>query len=168
MHRSEADLAITYVAEVGSPLDASGRFVLQGGAAEFGANSQKGFGAAANVTGTHTSSAGAQKVPINLITATFGPRFRWYPAHSSRVSVTAEIMVGEVNGFHGVYPAPGAASDSANALAVQGGGMIDIGGSHRIAWRVLRADWVYTQLPNSQNNIQNDLRLSAGVVFRFH
>ncbi|MGA8531063.1 MAG: hypothetical protein WB622_15205 [Acidobacteriaceae bacterium] len=39
--------------------------------------------------------------------------------------------------------------------------------SPQLAVRALQASWLRTQLPNSTSNLQNNLRLGAGFVFRF-
>ncbi len=74
--------------------------------------------------------------------------------------------MGEVDGFAGVYPRAGGATPSANSLAVQAGGGLDVGLSPHLALRVVQADYVRTQLPNSLTNVQNSLRLGLGIVIR--
>jgi hypothetical protein len=34
------------------------------------------------------------------------------------------------------------------------------------SWTIVEADWVQSRLPNAQNNLQNDLRVSSGFTFR--
>lgn len=72
----------------------------------------------------------------------------------------------EADGFYGLYPAPGRALTSSNSFAVQTGGGVDVGISRHLAVRLFQADWLRTQLPNSTTNVQNNLRLAAGIVFR--
>lgn len=38
---------------------------------------------------------------------------------------------------------------------------------HRLSLRAMEANWVRTQLPNSTTDAQNNLRIGAGVVYRF-
>jgi peptidoglycan-associated lipoprotein len=38
--------------------------------------------------------------------------------------------------------------------------------SRHIDLRAFEADWLRTELPNSTTNIQNNLRVGAGFVFR--
>ena len=50
--------------------------------------------------------------------------------------------------------------------------LLDLGGmnvplSGHLAVRAFEADWLRTQLPNATTNVQNNLRLGAGLVFRF-
>jgi peptidoglycan-associated lipoprotein len=44
------------------------------------------------------------------------------------------------------------------------GGGVDIGLSRHIALRLVQADYVRIQLPNSITNVQNNFRLGAGII----
>jgi hypothetical protein len=46
------------------------------------------------------------------------------------------------------------------------GGGVDIGLSPHFALRVFQADWLRTQFPNADTNVQNNFRVAAGIVFR--
>ena len=35
------------------------------------------------------------------------------------------------------------------------------------ALRAFEADWLRTQMPNATTNVQNNLRLGAGLIYRF-
>jgi len=154
--------AITY-SESGSNLVSSNRFWLEGGGAELATSSWHGFGVAASVVGLHTSNSGSG-VPVNLVVTTFGPRYSWSP-HHSRTVLFAQGLVGEVDGFDGLYPRTPAADTSTSRLATQVGGGIDLGFRRHFSLRLLQADWLRTQLPNAGTNVQNNFRLGAGIVF---
>jgi hypothetical protein len=98
--------------------------------------------------------------------ATFGPRYLWSPAHH-RCSFFGHALVGEANGFDSVFPGVGSATSSANSLALQVGGGLDLAIKHRLLLRAFEADWLRTELPNADTNVQNNIRLAAGVVVRF-
>lgn len=159
------DLAVTYLAERSLKANTSENFWMQGGSIQIGANVWRGWGIAADVTGIHAGSIGSSGVPISLVTTTFGPRYRW---HADRhLSLYGQGLIGEADGFHSVFPAQVGAQSSSNSLAIQTGGGIDYKLSDRVALRVLDAAWLRTQLPNSTDNVQNNLRLGAGIVVRF-
>ncbi|GGA80053.1 hypothetical protein GCM10011507_34130 [Edaphobacter acidisoli] len=145
----------------------SSSFWTQGGGAEVAGTLADGFGAVANVTGLHTANAG-HGVPVNLVAATFGPRYTWVPRRQSSrsVAIFAQGLVGEAHGFHGLFPAPGESITSASGLAVNLGGGVDLSIRRHLALRVIEASWLRTQLPNSGSNVQNNLLLGAGIVFR--
>lgn len=159
------DLSITYIGERSLQANASENFWLQGGSIELGANVWRGWGVVADVTGTHTGSIGSSGLPLSLVTTTFGPRYRWHA--DRRVSVYVQGILGEANGFRSIFPATAGSQPDANGFAVQVGGGVDYKLSDRFAVRVLDAGWVRTQLPNSTDNVQNTLRLGAGIVLRF-
>ena len=159
------DLAVTYIAERSLKANTNENFWMQGGSIQIGANVWHGWGVAADVTGTHAGSIGSSGVPISLVTTTFGPRYRW---HADRtLSLYGQALIGEANGFRSVFPAQAGAQSSSNSFAIQTGGGIDYKLSGRVAIRVIDAAWLRTQLPNSTDNVQNNLRLGAGVVVRF-
>jgi hypothetical protein len=159
------DLSIAYVAEHSLKAETSQDFWMQGGSIELGANVWRGWGIAANVTGIHAGSIGSSNLPLSLVTTTFGPRYRWHP--DRRVSLYVQGLVGEANGFRSIFPATAGLQPDANGLAAQFGGGVDYRLSDRFAIRVLDAGWARTQLPNSSDNVQNTLRLGAGIVLRF-
>jgi hypothetical protein len=162
---AKLDLSLTYIGERSLKANTSRNFWMQGGSIELGANLWRGWGIAGDVTGTHTSSIGTGGPPLSLITTTFGPRYRWHP--DKRLSIYGQGLIGEANGFRSIFPATGGSQSDANGFATQLGGGIDYRLSSRIAFRVLDAAWLRTQLPNSTDNIENSLRLGAGVVLRF-
>lgn len=159
------DVAVSFIAERSQRSVTSDNFWMQGGSIELGTNIWRGFGIAANVSGTHTGAIGATAVPLSLVAVTFGPRFRWHADH--RVSIYCEGLLGEANGFKSLFPATAGAQSSANSFAAQAGGGFDLRLSQHIAVRALEAAWQHTQLPNGTNSTQNDLRLGAGLVLRF-
>lgn len=165
LHAQQSDIAVTYTGERSLKAASGQNFWLQGGAIELGVDAWKGLGVAVNVTGSHANSIGTSGVPISLVTTTFGLRYRCHAGH--RWSLYGEGLVGEANGFDSLFPVTGGAVDSANGLATQVGGGIDIAFRRRFAVRVLDASWVRTTLPNATDNVQNTLHLGGGIVVRF-
>jgi len=161
----KVEVAITMIAERSMRSATPDRFWMEGGSIELGTNSWRGFGIAANISGTHTGTIGGTTIPLSLVTATFGPRYRWHADHRS--SIYCEGLIGEANGFKSFFPVITAAQTSANGFASQVGGGLDYRLSQRFAVRVVEAAWQHTQLPNGTNHVQNDLRLGAGLVVRF-
>jgi opacity protein-like surface antigen len=159
------DLSVTYVGERSLKANTSQNFWMQGGSIELGANVWRGWGIAAEVTGTHAGSIGSSGIPLTVVTATFGPRYRW---HAGRhLSLYGEGLFGEANSFDSLFPSITGSQPSSNSFALQVGGGIDYKLSDRFAVRAVDAAWLRTQLPNATDNLQNNPRLSAGIVFRF-
>jgi len=162
-----ADFAVTFTADRTNPVGGSNHWLL-GGSAEVGANIWKGFGPVAKVTGVTTSALSSQNVPLNLVVAVFGPRYRFQPKHLPKsASVYGEGLVGVANGIRGLFPATSGSTVNATALALQVGGGVDFELNSRFAVRALEASWMRTQFANATTNVQNHFVLGSGVVVRF-
>ena len=159
------DLSITYIAERSLKANTSENFWMQGGSIELGANVWNGLGIATDITGTHAGSIGSSGPPLSLVTVTFGPRYRWHAGQ--HLSLYGEGLIGEANGFRSIFPTHSGSQADANGFAVQAGGGVDYRLSGRFVIRILDAGWWRTQLPNGTDNVQNNLRLGAGVVLHF-
>ena len=159
------DVSVTYLEQRSLKANTGENFWSQGGSVELGVNVWHGLGMAADVTGVHAASIGSSSIPLSLVVAVFGPRYRWHAAH--RVSAYGQGLLGEADAFRSLYPTPNGADRSASSLALQIGGGIDLNCSRHFAVRALDAAWLRTQLPNNTNNRQNSLRLGAGFVLRF-
>jgi hypothetical protein len=142
------------------------QFSMQGGSIQVIGEFWHGLGVEADVSGLHTRNANNAGMGLDMVTATFGPRYRWSPARR-RYSVFGHALAGEVNGLDSVFPGAGVASSSANGLALQIGGGLDVAVKNHFSLRAFEADWLRTQLPNADTNVQNNTRLAAGAVFRF-
>lgn len=167
-HR-EVDLALTYTVQH-SNLVSTPTFWQQGGSVELSAQAYRGWGAAANITGTHVGSAANSGVGLSMVTTTFGPRYTWYKANGiakkRSLAVFGQALIGESHGFNSYFPSNTGASTDYNAFALQVGGGVDLGLSRHLAVRVIQADWLRTQFPNGTTNVQNSFRLAAGIVLR--
>jgi hypothetical protein len=166
------DIAVTYAALQARHTVSLGSFWLQGGAIEVHMPLFRGLGAVANVTGLHVGSSGPAVASLDLVTVVFGARYVLLRSH--RISPYVQGLVGEAEGFHSVF-ATGSGptnvvngtTDSANSIAVQAGGGVDVRLSRPLSMRVAEVDYLRTQLPNGGNNSQNNLRFASGLVFRF-
>jgi hypothetical protein len=165
----EVDLAITYTEQY-SNLVSTPTFWHSGGSIELSAQLRHGFGLAGNIAGTQTGNAAGSRVGLSLVTATFGPRYTYYkPLGSERtrsLAIFGQGLLGQAWGFDSYFPTASGGITSDNSLAIQVGGGVDLGLSRHFGVRVFQADWVRTQLPNGTTNVQNTLRLSAGLLFR--
>jgi hypothetical protein len=163
-YRNDVSLALSYDTLGGNITNTNG-FGTQGGAAEVNYSFFRGLGATASVLGVHADTIGSG-VPVSLMILTFGPSYTYSRHGAHTVSFFAHGLVGEVDGFQGLYPQGGTAGSSANSLALQAGGGVDIGVTRHLAVRLVQADYVRTQLPNSLSNVQNSIRLGVGIVLR--
>jgi len=158
------DVAITYDTSLSN--DTSGnRFWLQGGSVQAHGQFWHGLGVVADVAGLHAGNVNNSGVGLDLVTATFGPRYTWSKAHA-RYALFGQALAGEANAINSTLPAAPQATSTADSLAVQLGGGINVTLKRHLALRAFEADWLRTQVPNSTTTAQNNLRLGAGIVLR--
>ncbi len=120
----------------------------------------------ADVAVLHTGNINSSGVGLDLVTSTFGPRYTWSPRYG-KLSFYGQGLAGVANGLNSVFPAASGLGTSANGLAAQVGGGIDLRLRRHLALRAIEANWLRTQLPNTTTGVQNNLRLGFGLVFRF-
>lgn len=159
------DVAVVYNA-VRANLVGSDNFWMQGGSVQIHGQFWRGLGIVADIAGLHASNASGSGVGLDMVTATFGPRYTWSPERH-RYALFGHVLIGEANGLNSVFPTPTGAIDSDHGLALYVGGGANLHLTRHLSVRALEADWLRTQLPNSTNNSQNNLRLGSGLIFRF-
>jgi outer membrane protein OmpA-like peptidoglycan-associated protein len=162
------DLAVTFAVERSQVLPDQCCFWFKGGGADAAVTFWKGFGLAAALNGDHAGNV-TPGVDINKLTYLGGPRYTWTSEASGtsdrRWQLFGQGLFGETHGFDGVYPALPAATSSASAFALQAGGGLNLLLTKHFGLRLLEADYVRTELPNSTTDKQNDLRLSFGLTY---
>lgn len=170
LHPASFDLGLMYTAEHGQvAMTGSPSFWLNGGAADLSVNFAHGLGIAAEFGAAHASNI-QPGVSLGKVTYMFGPRYtlavpRHHGVHSA--DLFAQWLIGGVHAYGAPFPSSGAVVSTANNLSMELGGGIDIPVKGRFAVRALEASWIHTDLPNNASNSQNDLRLGAGMRFRF-
>jgi hypothetical protein len=138
-------------------------FWLQGGSGEIAFPIYRSLGVALNLTGDHSDKLGADKLSLSKVAFTAGPR---YTLERHHYRLFAESLFGGVHGFDAIFPAISGARKSANAFAMQAGGGVDLEWRKHLALRLVEASYVRTSLPNGSDNLQNNLKLAAGIVWR--
>lgn len=161
---SALEVALTYQGMRSEVINGSG-FWMQGGAAQIHGQFYGGWGAVADIAGVHIANINSSSVGLDLVTATFGPRYTWKPAYH-RYSLYGQGLLGQAWGMNSVFPGPSGADAVANSMAIKAGGGINLDLKPHLAPRLLEVDYLRTQLPNSTNNVQNFLTIGAGIVLR--
>jgi peptidoglycan-associated lipoprotein len=162
--KASADVAVAYNPTMANVIGGYG-FSMQGASVQVHCQFFRGWGVVADVAGLHATMLTHSTAGLDLVTATFGPRYTWSPAHH-RLSLFGHVLAGEAYGMNSIFPSAGGVSSSANSFAVEMGGGMNLPLSRHIDVRAFEADWLRTELPNSTTNIQNNLRVGAGFVFR--
>ncbi len=163
------ELGLAYDADR-TNLTTGNSFWLQGGSAEGAVKISHGLSAVAAITGLHSGSISSTQVPLSLVTVTAGPRYTWrapWRPASHELSLFGVALFGTAHGLNSIFVSGSSVSGSATSLALQAGGGINLGISRRVSLQLIHADWLRTQLPNATTNVQNHLRLGAGVVIHF-
>jgi hypothetical protein len=102
------------------------------------------------------------------LTYLFGPRFTW---RHSRLNPYVQFLFGGASAWSG----PTNASQTQNAFATAAGGGLDINSTEHVSVKPIQVDYVMTQFDSARlggstqgfGDHQNDIRYSAGVVFKF-
>jgi hypothetical protein len=161
---SALEIAFTYQGMHSDVINGSG-FWLQGGAAQIHGRFYGGWGAVADIAGAYVANINSTGVGLDLVTATFGPRYTWKPANS-RYRLYGQGLLGQAWGMNSVFPGPAGANTAANSMAIKAGGGMNFNLKPHLALRLLEIGYLRTQLPNSTNNVQNFLTIGAGFVLR--
>jgi hypothetical protein len=100
------EVAVLYDALLSNVVRAD-RFWMQGGGIQIEGQFWHGLGAEADISGFHAQNANNAGVGLDMVTATFGPRYLWSPA-DRRCSFFGHALVGEANGFNSLCKSAGA------------------------------------------------------------
>jgi opacity protein-like surface antigen len=128
-----------------------------GGSGSFEYNLNKNFGLVADIGGYANT-----RVNDRLLTYLFGPRYNW---RHSRLNPYAQVLFGGAY----VWSNLNTAANTKNAFAMAAGGGLDYGLTRHIAINPIQVEYVLTKFNSTDRfgGVQNDIRYSAGVVFRF-
>ena len=167
LHIDSVDVAATFslehaqVASTGTP-----GFWLRGGSADAAVTLYRGLGLAVNVTGENAANIG-NNVGLSQIAVMAGPRYTRSLPGLHRTQLFAEGLFGGIHAFDSVFPVSTETTSSAGGFSMQLGGGVNVRVAHGVSIRALEIDYVHTNLPNTNADSQNDLRLASGVSYRF-
>lgn len=149
-----------------------------GGTLDFsGIYSRPTIRVAANAFGTGSPAANitlSNELNASAYTFMYGPSIAY--RHAGRFVPFARVLLGAVNG-RASTTSKGAATIASAGIVVQqkfsethfglaAGGGVDVALSHAFAVRGA-ADWIRSTFPDFGDDRQNNLRVSAGIVYRF-
>jgi hypothetical protein len=140
-----------------------GDFNLNGGSASVAYNVKDWLSGVADFGGYHVGSANGVNVNGTLATYLFGPRITY---RTRRFSPFAQALFGTAHAGSGVF----GTSNSHSAFASAFGVGVDWNVRDRFSIRPIQVDYLLTHLPeigNGNNQTQNNVRVSTGIVFHF-
>ncbi len=165
----EASAGYTYI-RANAPPGQCGCFNMNGLSGEFAARLRYGFSIVGDIGADRQGDVDASGQSLWLVNYLVGPRISY--RKSKRVTPFAQFLVGGAHATGTIYgtaatsSAP-ATSGSANGFAFSTGGGLDYNLTKHFAIRMFQLEYLNTRLPNTVNGFQNNLRITAGVVFRF-
>lgn len=138
---------------------------LIGGDAQVAIGLRPSLQAVAEAGATHRGGITPDGYKLTQVTYTFG--LRYFPLPKYRLQPFAETLFGGAHALGSLSPGNNAIAGTSNAvdLIVGGGAALRVG--QHIVLQPARIDYELTNFRNGQSNHQNDLRLSAGVLYRF-
>jgi outer membrane immunogenic protein len=137
-----------------------GCFFINGGSGEFSVTNSHDLSFVTNVGGGTTSNINNIGQNLTLYTVLEGAR---YTLGHGKLAPFGEAFVGisHTASNYVIY------KNTTSAAAMTGGGL-DLRLSSRFAIRAAEVDYLFTSSPNGQNNFQNQLRLTAGIVIHLN
>lgn len=181
IHTPKAELFVGYsYLRVVPALDEGNRLVwLNGGSASIAFNFNRYLGLVADFGGfknsavefTGANSSNVKDANGTVLTYLFGPRISF--RNHRRFTPFVQVLAG---GMHASDVTLSNCTISCtvlpteNTFALAGGGGIDVRLRRHLALRLIQAEYVMTRFEDPNTGVkanQNDMRLSAGLVFRF-
>jgi opacity protein-like surface antigen len=135
-----------------------GCFYMNGGSGELAITNSHNISFVTNVGYTSQTNIGNIDRNLALLTVLEGGRYTL--DHGGRFAPFGQGMVGiaKTSSNYKIDQ-----SDARLALAVGGG--LDVRLSNRFSIRPAEVEYLFSTIPNGQNNFQNQLRMTAGIVF---
>jgi outer membrane immunogenic protein len=154
----ETSLGYTFI-HANAPPALCGCFSANGGFGSLVFNMPHGFSLVADLNAVHNGNVGGTQ-SITVFNYLFGPRYS-LRSISKRFTPYAQVLGGgseQFSSYAAVQHVQGAAFSA-------GGGVTTVLKPH-LGWTIVEADWIHSYIPNAQNNLQNDLRISTAITFR--
>ena len=130
-----------------------------GGGGQIEYNANRWLGVVGDLGGYGATSTTNGALVGGAFTYLFGPRVNF---RHGKVTPFAQTLFGGILTTDGI-----GRSGPENNFAMTAGGGIDFKLSKQVSVRPVQAEYFMTKLPDGLNNRQNNLRIGAGIVFRF-
>jgi outer membrane immunogenic protein len=139
-------------------------FNMNGGGAQFEYGLRPHLALLADFTGTHSS--GITRDGYDLTQFTFAGGIRYRPSLGfGRLRPFGDLLLGAAHATGTLSPG-NTGYGSSTAFAFQTGGGVELRLNRRWSLVPAQVDYLLTTFSNGADDHQNDLRLSAGVLFR--
>jgi outer membrane immunogenic protein len=164
--RSEAAFDYTYV-HSNAPPGGCGCFNMNGGSGSYAWQLKpERWAIVGDVTVDHASGISSSGYTLTLSTFTAGMRYL-IPVGEHALRPFGQALIGAAHGSGSLVEGYTPAAQDQTVFAANLGGGVDLRAGRHFAVRLIDANWLVTVFDNSDNNRQNNMRLSTGVVLRF-
>jgi hypothetical protein len=162
------EVAIAYdLVGSNAPAGTCGCFILNGGSITGAFPVHTSLSVVGQLSATHGGGIGPRNYDLTLLTFTGG--IRYTPMLHTRVKPFVQGLIGGTHASGSLVESPNPGARNAGvALAGSVGGGVDIPFRSSISIRAIEADYLPTTYDNNTSSLQNNYRISAGVVFRLH
>ncbi len=133
---------------------------FQGGTGSVAFNANNWFGVVGDFAG-YKATGLPSGVSASLFTYTFGPRVSY--RKNEKATPFVHVLFGGARASASASAFGIRISTSENAFAMAFGGGFDVKASPHVAIRLIQADYALTRFSSTT---QNNIRISAGIVFR--
>lgn len=166
---SHMTVGVNYVAERTNYVENGADLWTHGAGADFTYAFPWKLSAVARFTGVHCTGNYGES-GIGILTFTAGPRYTqplpaWRWLRGQPTEVYAQQLVGLAHGFDGLFPNSASVATTANSLASETGGGIQIEWKHSLVLHPIELDYLHTGFPNGTTSAQNQFVLGAGIEF---
>jgi hypothetical protein len=155
----ETSVGYTFI-HANAPPGQCGCFSANGGYASVVFHVPRNFAVVADLAAVHANTIGSTSQAITVFNYLFGPRYTFRPVFK-RYRPYGQILGGASQEFSSY-----ATLQNPHGAAFSIGGGLSTTLAPHFGWTIFEADWVHSYIPNAQNNLQNDLRISSGFTFR--
>jgi hypothetical protein len=139
-------------------------FSLQGGRVDLQLGLTRHFAVIANFDAGTQSGITPDNYKLTQLTYTVGGRYS--PFSEKRWSPFGDALIGGAHALGTLSPGNNGIGNSSNAIAFRAGGGLTLRLAPRLRLVPVQADYLLTNFSNGAANRQNDLQLSAGLLFR--
>lgn len=159
----EVSVGYSYV-RANAPPGGCGCFSMNGLSGGFAALLGHNISAVADVGSYFQHNVDNSGRNLRIETLLVGPRYSW--SKWAKWTPYAQGLFGGALGSGTLYGPDAATSGNASGFAMSAGGGLNWNVTQHVSIRLFQAEYLMTRLPNSINNYQNNIRITAGVVFR--
>jgi outer membrane immunogenic protein len=154
----------TYV-HTNAPPGGCGCFSMNGGGGSYAYHFGPQFAMVADIEAVHAANIDHTNADLMLTSYLAGPRF-YYRRPKTRLAPYGQTLLGAVRATGGLAPANSNGEPSSTVFGATVGGGLEYTINHTVALRLVEADYFVTTFDNGVNGRQNNLRITAGILFR--